>query len=78
MMAVEVKAVTAPKPIFDHGTPTPLFHASIAFNADTKAFQYDVTNDGKRFLVDTNMTTVSTRASAVRTPITVVVNWLKR
>ncbi len=70
---VATKAVLAPKPFFEPGAPMPLFNASAnipggaAFNAP---FQYDVTANGKRFLVATlNSGTASTR------PLTVVVNW---
>ena len=75
LMAVDVKAVNGPKPTFDHGMPAPLFHANIALTTETRAFQYDVTADGKRFLMATN---VSPATSTARTPITVIVNWLKK
>jgi serine/threonine protein kinase/Tol biopolymer transport system component len=67
MMAVDIKAAPGPKPVFDHGVPKPLFDARIAVANGTLAFQYDVTADGKRFLVDTGGATDST--------VTVVVNW---
>jgi hypothetical protein len=67
MMAADIKAVPGSKPVFDHGVPKPLFDARIAVAASTIAFQYDVTADGKRFLVDTGDATDST--------FTVVVNW---
>jgi hypothetical protein len=49
------------------GAPEPLFEAHMVTTA-TNAYQYDVTADGKRFLVDTNNVGVSA-------PLTVVVNW---
>ena len=68
MMAVMVKAVTEPKRFFETGAPMPLFESHIVEAGAFLTFQYDVTADGKRFLVDTN-----TAASAP--PLTVVVNW---
>jgi Tol biopolymer transport system component len=67
MMAADIKAVLGPKPVFDHGEPKPLFDTHIASAPGTYAFQYDVTADGKRFLVDTG--------SATDNKVTVVVNW---
>jgi serine/threonine protein kinase/Tol biopolymer transport system component len=67
MMAADIKAMPGPKPVFDHGEAKPLFDAHIALATGTFAFQYDVTPDGKRFLVDTGGATDST--------FTVVVNW---
>jgi Tol biopolymer transport system component len=68
MMAVPVRAVTAPKPSFEPGTPVPLFESHILATPTTNGvFQYDVTADGKRFLVVT--------ADAATPPFTVVVNW---
>ena len=70
MTAVTVKAVAGPKPSFETGAPVPLFEARIAAASPNVApFQYDVTADGKRFLVDT----YSISASGL--PLTVVVNW---
>jgi hypothetical protein len=45
----------------------PLFDAHLVATG-SNAYQYDVTSDGKRFLVDTNSVGVSG-------PLTVVVNW---
>jgi Tol biopolymer transport system component len=67
MMASDIKAVPGPKPDFDHGVPTPLFDTRVAVGKGTLAFQYDVSADGKRFLVDTENATDYT--------LTVVVNW---
>jgi len=70
MTAVAVKASAGAKPSFEAGAPVPLFEARIAAASSNVApFQYDVTADGKRFLVDT----YSVSASAL--PLTVVVNW---
>ena len=65
MMAVEVKAVTEPKPSFLPGAPVPLFETHIAEGVFLP-FQYDVTAD---FLVTTNT------AAASSPPLTVVTNW---
>jgi Tol biopolymer transport system component len=67
MMAADIKAVPGPKPVFGHGEPKLLFDTHIARAPGTSAFQYDVTADGKRFLVDTGSGTDYT--------LTVVVNW---
>ena len=64
MTAVAVKAVTERKPSFEAGAPVPLFDAFVK-----PPFQYDVTADGKRFLVNT------TTPLPVSPPLTVVVNW---
>jgi Tol biopolymer transport system component len=53
LMAVSVKAVTEPKPSFEPGAPVPLFETRIGEGSGHVAFQYDVTADGKRFLVAT-------------------------
>jgi hypothetical protein len=75
MMAVPVRAETpsgsGDKPSFDAGTPVALFDAAqMAYLGNDVLFEYDVTPDGKRFLIDTT----STRGVA-SSPLTVVVNW---
>jgi hypothetical protein len=70
MNAVSVRAVMEPKHSIELGAPVPLFETHIAVNPTTGAFQYDVTADGKRFLVTTNVS-----AAAAAPPLTVVVNW---
>ena len=70
--AVDVNGVRAPKPLFDAGIPVPLFESHIFGSANdlNDVFQYDVTADGKRFLVIVNA------ADAVSSPpLPVVVNW---
>jgi Tol biopolymer transport system component len=69
MTAVTVKAVTGTKPSFEAGAPLPLFETRIVANPAIPVFEYDVTADGKRFLVDTNTATASAP------PLNVVVNW---
>ena len=67
MMAVAVKAVAEPKRSFETGAPMPLFDSHIVETGAFLALQYDVTVDGKRFLVTTN--------TAAASSLTVVVNW---
>jgi Tol biopolymer transport system component len=69
MMAVEVKAVTEPKRSFETSAPVPLFESHIIETGAFLPFQYDVTADGKRFLVTT------TAAGASSPLLNVVVNW---
>ena len=69
MMAVDIKAESGSRPLFDRGTPKPLFETRIARAQNTSAFQYDVTADGKRFLVNTAVTAPSSP------PLGVAVNW---
>jgi Tol biopolymer transport system component/predicted Ser/Thr protein kinase len=71
MMAVPVKASAAPKPTFEAGAPVALFDAHIAPTATNNVVNYDVTADGKRFLI---ATPVGPGASS-SPPLTVVVNW---
>jgi len=68
-MAVVVQ--TTPK--FEAGAPKALFDLRIARSVSSDAFGYDVTADGKRFLVNSPSTAPESSAYA---PITVVVNWL--
>jgi Tol biopolymer transport system component/predicted Ser/Thr protein kinase len=69
MMAVAVKAAAEEKPFFEAGPPVPLFESHIAAGGAIVLFEYDVTEDGKRFLVATSAAAASTP------PLTVVVNW---
>ena len=69
MMAVPVKATEGAKPSFEPGTPQPLFDTHIV--GGLVELQYDVTADGKRFLVNT---TVASDAKTAP-PLNVVVNW---
>jgi hypothetical protein len=70
MMAVPVKAAAGSKPFFEAGAPVALFDAHMVRGG--AQFEFDVTADGKRFLINT--TTGPAVASAP--PLTVVVNWL--
>jgi Tol biopolymer transport system component len=71
LMAVDLKTALT----FEAAAPKALFDPRIPRNRipPWAAFSYDVTADGKRFLVDSDSTAPESSASA---PITVVVNWL--
>jgi hypothetical protein len=69
LMAVDVTA----NPSFKPGSPKFLFSAPMWSNSYTPNLtRYDVTADGKRFLINTLPPETSTAASA---PITLVLNW---
>jgi eukaryotic-like serine/threonine-protein kinase len=72
MNAVALRAAPGSKPALDPGVPAPQFdphiYGSAAGNQDV--FQYDVTADGKRFLVIT-----PGGGSGSSPPLTVVLNW---
>jgi Tol biopolymer transport system component len=75
MMAVPVnlrtaaKGVTGAKASFETGTPQPLFEAHLA-DLGYSLVQYDVTADGKRFLLNT-----PSGSGLSSPPLTVIVNW---
>jgi Tol biopolymer transport system component/predicted Ser/Thr protein kinase len=70
MMSVAVKTVSGPKASFEAGIPTPLFEAHMAPDIRaTVGYNYDLTGDGKRFLVNRSAGTGATA------PLTVVVDW---
>jgi Tol biopolymer transport system component len=71
MMAVPVNP--GPSSPFEASSPTPLFQAHIATGAGG-TLQYDVTADGKRFLVNTELADTSS-ATAPGPALNVVVNW---
>jgi hypothetical protein len=68
-----VETQTTPK--FEAGAPKALFDPLISRGRMPPQvfYRYDVTADGKRFLVNSVSTTPESSAAA---PITVVVNWL--
>jgi len=72
MMAVPVnKAVPGANAVFEPGTPMALFDAHMAHDIQARYFEYDVTTDGKRFLINT-----ASSAEATSSPLlTVVTNW---
>jgi serine/threonine protein kinase len=70
MMAVPVKAVAGTKPSLEVGSPLPLFDTHLVQVNNNQWFEYDVTADGKRFLLDT------AGVGSTSTPfLNVVVNW---
>ena len=73
MTAVAVKIAPGSKSSFELGVPVPLFDSHIvpAGSIAGVSSQYDVTADGKRFLVVT-----SGVGAASSPPLTVVVNWI--
>jgi len=71
MMAVPVKADAGSKPSFQAGTPAALFDAHMVPGPSNVLFEYDVTADGKRFLINTAGGT----GAAASPPLTVVTNW---
>ena len=72
MTAVPLKITAGPKPLFEPGAPVPLFDSHILNSVATNSvFQYDVTADGKRFLV---VSTAQANGSS-SAPLNVVVNW---
>ena len=71
LMAVPVKAAAGAKSSFEAGAPVTLFDAHIAANPIDNVFEYDVTADGKRFLINTT----GGAAGAAAPQLTVVTNW---
>ena len=74
LMAVPVKAASGAKPSFEAGAPAALFEAHMQHLGTDVLFEYDVTADGKRFLINTT----SAPGSASAAPLTVVLNWSKQ
>jgi dipeptidyl aminopeptidase/acylaminoacyl peptidase len=67
IMAVDVKI----SPGFQAGIPHPLFDSRMSNPMAPNLFRYDVTADGRRFLVNLQ----AQKETAVPDPITVVTNW---
>ena len=73
IMSVQVnKAVAGAHAVFEPGTPAALFDAHMAHDSDARYFEYDVTPDGKRFLINT----ASGAGGLSAPPLTLVTNWL--
>ena len=69
LMAVDVRTI----PKFEAGAPKALFDAQLTiFSPTLPFFHYDVTADGRRFLVNS---AVTAKDGSIEAPITVVVNW---
>jgi Tol biopolymer transport system component len=75
MTVVAVTVSAGPKPLLKAGAPVALFDAHIV--TTNNAFNYDVTGDGKRFLVVTIAGAASSTAPSTP-PLTVRVNWNAR
>jgi len=70
MMAVSMKVTAGTKPFIEPGTTQALFEVRLARAPTSPLFEYDVTADGKRFLLDT------VGGDAASPPVlNVVVNW---
>ncbi|HYL35168.1 MAG TPA: protein kinase [Bryobacteraceae bacterium] len=72
--SVAITASAGPKPSFNAGAPAPLFDAHIASGNTNSYFNYDVTADGRRFVIATNGATTSPTGAAPP-PLIVRVNW---
>jgi Tol biopolymer transport system component len=72
MNAVPVKASAGPNSAFQPGTPVPLFDTHLTGLGTALYFNYDVTSDGKRFLINSS---VGDAAVSAVPPLTVVINW---
>ena len=70
MVSVPVKSQAGTKPTFEAGTSVALFDAHIAPSPNDSLTEYDVTADGKRFLINT-----TGASGAASPPLTVVTNW---
>jgi Tol biopolymer transport system component len=69
IMSVDVSTNGA---TFEHGSPRALFEAPVDAVNTTATNRYDVSADGKRFLVNASIENVNVSTA----PITIVVNWL--
>jgi Tol biopolymer transport system component len=69
MTAVPVKGIIGAKRSFEAGTAVKLFDTNLAHAGLDTAFEYDVTADGNRFLIDTGP------RGAPATQLTAVANW---
>jgi Tol biopolymer transport system component len=72
MTVVSVKPVIGAKPSFAVLTPQPLFDAHMVRNERDVMYQYDVSADGQRFLINT--ANVADGPASTH-PLTVMVNW---
>jgi Tol biopolymer transport system component len=72
MMTVPIRAASAPTFSFEPAIPVPLFQSHIAApDGVLNTFQYDVTADGKRFLI----VTTGPASGGPSPPLVTVVNW---
>ena len=75
MTAVSVNAVAGSQTSFSAGSPQALFEAHLSRTENGAQFQYDVTADGKRFLVNSEASASPTHSTP---SLTVMVNWSAR
>jgi dipeptidyl aminopeptidase/acylaminoacyl peptidase len=77
MTAVTVTETAGPKPSLKAGTPVALFdaHSASAPSTTNSYFNYDVTADGKRFLVSALGAGAASASAQAVPPLTVQVNW---
>jgi serine/threonine protein kinase len=68
MMSVTVRTTPGAKPSIEPEVPVPLFESHVSSAAAPNSFQYDVTADGKRFMI-------VTQGNAASPSLTVVLNW---
>src|SRR4029078_10524417 len=74
LTAVSVKgSLAGTKPAFEAGPPVELFDTHVAHGGLDTTFHYDVTADGKRFLIHTD-----TSSAGPTLVLTVVTNWAGR
>jgi eukaryotic-like serine/threonine-protein kinase len=73
LTAVAVTASPGPRPSLRAGAPVTLFDTHLP-PLNLNNFNYDVTADGKRFLITTNPLAASSAAPSTP-PLTVRVNW---
>jgi len=69
LIAVPVKANAGANPSFEAGSPVALFDAHMVHNGPDTQFQYNVSADGKRFLINT------TGLGSATPLLTMVTNW---
>jgi Tol biopolymer transport system component len=72
MNVVPVKASAGTNTMFQPGAPVPLFDTHLVSLGTNYYFNYDVTADGKRFLIDSS---VADAGAPAVPPLTVVINW---
>jgi Tol biopolymer transport system component len=71
LMSVTIKAQAGPKPVFEVSAPEVLFETRVSqIQRPYRPYFYDVTGDGKRFLIATGV------GEGTESPLTVVVSWL--
>jgi len=71
LMVVTIKAQASPQPVFEVSAPEVLFETrATQIQRPYRPYLYDLTADGKRFLIATGV------GEGTESPLTVVVSWL--